>query len=302
MSSRRGIIEGMNRRRASVTVALAAAACAAVAGCTSTVAGTPLAARGGGSAVTAAAPTTSMAPTLAAAPATAPRWVSIPARPPTRPDKDGAQYGAVAMPGVQIIHQEDADTWRFCTIGPNVYDAAGRLGFLTAGHCAPRGYGEAQSLQADAAGTVMGTDRPLLGTVDDRDTVDDDFAVDSTVIWTKDHSSGTVPSNVAGLTVARVMPEAEVRQLPTDTPICVSGATTGVKCSPLIAPLSTIRFGGSSDGPAAQGGDSGGAVFVTDGHTATLIGLVMEVNGSVAKATYLEPALTRLGARVATVS
>jgi hypothetical protein len=289
-------------RRLTASAALAAAAALAVAGCTHTAGGTALAARGGGAATVTAAPTTTVAPTPAAAPATAPRWVSIPARPPTRPDKDGAQFGAVAMPGVQIIHEEDADTWRFCTLGPNVYDAAGRLGFLTAGHCAPRGYGESQSLQADAAGTVMGTDRPLLGTVADRDTVDDGFAVDSTVIWTKDHSSGTAPSNLAGLTVARVMPEAEVRQLPTDTPICVSGAMTGLKCSPLIAPLSTIRFGGTSDGPAAQGGDSGGAVFVTDGKTATLIGIVMEVNGSVAKATYLEPALTRLGARVATSS
>jgi hypothetical protein len=292
MPARRGTMRGMSRRTATAT-ALAAACVVAVSACTSTVAGTPLAARGG--ATVTAAPTTTVAPTPVAAPP--PVWVPLPARPPTRPDNtdNHAQFGAVAGTGVKVVHWTSGDR-KMCTLGPTVMSDDGRLGYLTAGHCGIGPGAQAQFLQTDADGAVS-----PFGTV--TDPVDDGFAVDSTVIWTRDQG-GSAPSSVAGLPVVRVMPEAEVHHLPTDTPICVYGAKSGTRCTPLTSTLSTILFGDPlSDVPAAQSGDSGGAVFVTDGRTAVLIGLVMDVDDrGFGKATYLEPALTRLGARVAGVS
>jgi hypothetical protein len=288
----------MSRRRAVATVTIAAA-CVAAAGCTSTVEGAALASRGGGALTTTAAPTTSAAPAPAAAPAPSP-WINIPSVPVAEPDDLGhAAFGRLPIPGVQLRHQRADGDWRLCTLGPVVHSADGRLGFVTAGHCAlPPGGGAEQYLQADRAGT----DTLKLGTASGA--VDDDDSIDSAVVWTGQYDPRATISSVGGHQVDRVMSEAEARKLPDGTPICIVGAVTGIKCSPLISATHAIQIGdfASSDDAAAPG-DSGGVVFVVNRDTqrAVLVGLVQRAGG-ISMATYLEPALARLGAQAVTIN
>jgi hypothetical protein len=259
----------------------------AVSACTSTVAGTPLAARGGGALTTTAAPTTNAAPAPAAAPQ--PPWISVGPTPPA------ATLGHSAIPGHELIHWRDGAR-KFCTVGRVVQHDSGQVGVLTAGHCA----------------IAPSTPEQYIPTPDDGDALlatasgalDDGDSVDSAAVWIGPYQPRATISAVAGYPVDRVMPEAEVRQLPVGkaTPVCIAGAMTGVRCSPLISAFSIIQFGDfSSAGNAAGPGDSGGAVFLVDRETrhATLIGLVQDFGG-IASATYLEPALTRLHAQAVT--
>ncbi|MBN7300458.1 hypothetical protein IUQ79_00975 [Mycobacteroides abscessus subsp. bolletii] len=206
-------------------------------------------------------------------------------------DSHGGQYGASPYPGITAVQHQDDGSSKNCTLGP-VVTGAGRSGFLTAGHCdySPGGqvfvFADPHAEQPIPFGVITGA----------QDAPTPNGYSDSAVIWT-----GTVDPAATRIAntwpIAGVMPVSEVKQLPAGTPICIDGAKSGVVCSPLISVgldyIRSVRI--------AQHGDSGAAVFVVDqSDSATLIGIHSGFEGAQGEATFLEPALQRLGATALT--
>ncbi|WP_234797723.1 MULTISPECIES: S1 family peptidase [Mycobacteroides] len=231
---------------------------------------------------------TQKAATLAPA---APRYIDVSGKVVVPRDSYGSQYGAQPYPGIAIgQHQSDGST-KDCTLGPLVTGARGK-GFITAGHCdqTPGGevfvFADTDAAKPVSIGVITGAeDKPTPQGYSD-----------SAVIWTGNVDSSA--TKIAGRwPVVGVMTASEVRRLPVGTPICINGAWSGVVCSPLIAAddqyVRTPRL--------AQGGDSGAAVFVVDQKgEARLVGIHSGFENGQDEATFLEPALQRLGATALT--
>ncbi|MDM2401903.1 hypothetical protein PP549_22955 [Mycobacteroides abscessus] len=210
-------------------------------------------------------------------------------------DHQREQYGKPA-PGVKIgrVSSSDPSGSAKCTLGPAV-TAGERTGFLTAGHCADKP-GTDQYAQVN----YDGSDPMLLGpAVQAEDAPTSNGHSDSAVIWSGRVDPGA--TRIAGRwPVSGVMSVADVRALPTGTPICLDGAKSGVNCSPLVSARGDLIL----TAPMTQPGDSGSAVFVVDDKTshATLIGIHRGTANGHSEATFIEPALIRLGAIALTAS
>lgn len=210
-------------------------------------------------------------------------------------DHQREQYGNPA-PGVKIgrVSSSDPSGSAKCTLGPAV-TAAGRKGFLTAGHCADKP-GTDQYAQVN----YDGSDPLLLGpAVQAQDAPAPGGYSDSAVIWTASVDPGA--TRIAGRwPVSGVMPAREVRALPAGTPVCIDGAKSGVVCSRLVSANGDYIL----TAPMTQPGDSGSAVFVIDdkSNLATLIGIHRGTANEHSEATFLEPALHRFGATALTAS
>lgn len=198
---------------------------------------------------------------------------------------DPFQWGTEPMPGIALAGNRNG-----CTIGPAVAAIDGtREGFLTAGHCD-------ESLGPDIMmfTNSSATDVMHLGAVTAAvDTVTGGVYFDAGIIWDGMHDENSVL--MAGAwPVTRVMPVAEIQQLPVGTPICINGGKTGVDCTPLL---------GANDlqityKHASEGGDSGAPVFVVDStDNAILLGVHhgLGATSSIGAGTYLEPTLAKLG-------
>ncbi|WP_286151312.1 MULTISPECIES: hypothetical protein [unclassified Mycobacterium] len=219
------------------------------------------------------------------------RYVDVSGKVVVPRDSYGSQYGTQPYPGIAIgQHQSDGST-KDCTLGPAVIGARGK-GFITAGHCDQTPGGEV-FVFADANAAEPVSISVITG-AEDKPTPQG--YSDSAVIWT-----GAVDAGVTRIArrwpVVGVMTASEVRRLPAGTPICINGAWSGVVCSPLIAAddqyVRTPRL--------AQGGDSGAAVFVVDQKgEARLVGIHSGFENGQDEATFLEPALQRLGATALT--
>lgn len=217
-----------------------------------------------------------------------PRYIDVSGTVVLPRDSYGSQYGAQPYPGIAIgQHQSDGST-KDCTLGPAVSSTRGK-GFITAGHCDQTPGGEVFVFaDTDAAKPVS---IGVFTGAEDKPTPQG--YSDSAVIWT-----GTVDSSATKIAgrwpVTGVMTASEVRRL-VGTPICIDGAWSGVVCSPLIAADDKIRYA-----DIGAGGDSGAAIFLVGRNgDATLVGLLRGYDGNnpnVGVATFLEPALQRLGA------
>lgn len=205
-------------------------------------------------------------------------------------DSGGYQFGSTPAPGVSIAYRDAAGDAIPCTLGPAV-TAGSRHGFLTAGHCTVSMAPTDQYLSATA--DVKTSPQILLGTT--TGAVEDDHAVmDSAVIWTDMPASGDAARIAGRFPVAGVMPEAAVRALPLGTPVCLDGAKTGIQCGALLSRNEgeLLRFAAES-----VKGDSGAPVFVIgQDQRATLVGILAGGNDISTTATYVGPALARLGA------
>lgn len=209
---------------------------------------------------------------------------------------DGDRFQVGDLPGSTLVpvHIPDTDGWS-CTLGSAVAGVDSE-GFLTAGHCYEDHADTAGSVGifADAHATAATPLGGISGAVTPEDHRGD---VDYAVIWTPHVQSGAV--RIAGHKVAGVMPTAEVKRLAVGTPICWDGSISGVRCGHKLP--DTDGYIAYSD--AAISGDSGAPVFVVDHNgDAVLIGIVRSSNevARTSHATYLEPALRDLRARVLT--
>ncbi|KLI09466.1 hypothetical protein BKG60_05070 [Mycobacterium syngnathidarum] len=209
-------------------------------------------------------------------------------------DAAGIQYGAQPYPGINIGQGQIGTSPNKCTLGPLARRIAdGAYVFVTAGHCDERP-GEVVSIWSGPNGEgpkVVGT---LTGEFDDEATGQDSALLETVLAPAPD------ATKIAGkFPISGVMPEAEVRKLPAGTPICLDGARSGVVCGPLVrTDWDTIKFGTN-----AIGGDSGSPVFLVGAdNRAVLIGIFKGEHGATAldAATYLQPALDRLGVEIVT--
>lgn len=209
------------------------------------------------------------------------RWVSdLPAQPVPADRRDTSEwqlrFDSVPAPGVGIWEQ---GTDNGCTLGPVVAPTMSETsrGYLTAGHCDSVVVADAV-IYADANRTDARRVGVYTGTVDEG-------YRDSTALWV----TGTAaPASIAGRPVAGLLTKAAVKELPTNTAVCVDGAVSGVICGPLS----------EADGDRIQievptrEGDSGAAVFlVSDTGAATLVGQVKKSSTRYTYATFLESAL-----------
>ncbi|PQM53719.1 hypothetical protein C5U48_02600 [Mycolicibacter virginiensis] len=201
------------------------------------------------------------------------------------------------IPGATITHQTNDGRTAGCTVGPAV-TAGDRSGFITAGHCAVDAVGEqrltgADGLPARALGIASeaefshGLTDPATGQ-----------AADSAIVWT---AAGAGAATIAGTwPVAGTLSVDEIQDLAKGAPICFDGAVTGVACGPLINARAT---GGVHFAHAAKVGDSGAPAFVVDeAGSAWLLGVISSTANyaQASTATYLQPALDRLGVTVVT--
>ena len=272
----RATIYYMNKCSTLVATAALAAAAAAMSACSSTA--DNAAAPAVGDVVISTAGQTAEATAAAMRAAAAPKadnWVSVPASASSVP-------AGVLAPGAWMSIPERG---KFCTLGAGIR-AGDRTGFVTAGHCGDDG----MAVRLDSR------DGAPLGVLSDADKSYDSVAkvaLDYAVVWTA--SPAPTAAMVAGLPVAGVMTRAAAAKLPSGTPICFDGATSGVTCSPLkLAGITSLLTDS-----VAVGGDSGSPVFVVDGNTgaATLLGITSGSNADLTEVAYLDPALERLGAR-----
>lgn len=203
-----------------------------------------------------------------------------------RDSVDDAQFSATPVPGSAIWHAPaTGSTLSVCTAGPTVTGPGGSA-VLTAGHCGlgPRA-GQQYTLTAADGDTVP------LGTA--TRAADDNRGVDSTIIHTP--AAAAVPPLIAGTwPVAGVLTVGGVESLPLGSPICYVGAITAARCGPLEARDDRGRL---VFGVPSLEGDSGSAVFVlSDDGAATLVAILEGGDEVSTQATYLDPALHRLGA------
>lgn len=230
-----------------------------------------------------------------------PTWVAAPwtGKVNENNNRNRIQFGGTPVPGI-VLAQQVAGARKSCTLGVAVQAVDIGSAFVTAGHCdrAPGGalflYPEADTTDADAKqlpSTFVKTDAhavPDIGT---------GLVSDSTLlpVSTVDPAATKIANRYP---IAGVLTASAVEQLPTGTPVCFDGAMSGVTCGALTDAddQGLVRF--DADG---RDGDSGAPVFLLDQqHRATLIGLVKggDADGSDTTATYLDPALMRLGASV----
>lgn len=258
------------------TVIIALASALMLSACGSPVSGEPVAAE------------TPKAATVTVPAPPAQQWVHLDEKPvpdsELRLDAAGWQYGARPYPGVQLFQDLGGGNIDGCTAGPLVQDAAGRNGFLTAGHCDVTPGSPVYTYTDPASGA-----RAHLGTYTEADT-DPLTTKDSAVVWLDATAAPTPDATmIAGRwPIAGVMPEVDVRQLPMGAPVCIDGAVSHVRCGELVAAMSEIT---ATIG--VEGGDSGSAMFLVDasGH-ATVIGIVKRHSGSAGvAATYAATAM-----------
>lgn len=212
-----------------------------------------------------------------------------------RDDVDNAQFSATPAPGATLLAWGVSDKGSMCTLGVPV-TVAGRPAFVTAGHCETQPAGGAQQLVAEATRGGRLVDLGPLGRVKDEkdDPGADGILEDASLVST----AASAPPRIAGTwPIVGSMSIDETRRLPLGTPICVDGAKSGVRCSALIsAPGDRIRFSAIT-----VEGDSGAPVFVVAAGEATVIGIHKGLDDLAAStATFVEPALARMGATLLT--
>jgi hypothetical protein len=283
----------MNRNRV-LTTALAVAASVAMTACSTTVVGVPVASAGGtGKAAAVAMPVT---PPKTPAAATQ-QWRDV-SNARVRQDHTPAraQFGTVPLPGITVIRRTSLDDGYRCTLGPAVR-GDGTDGFITAGHCLAVGTSTAEiALQADFAGVdIRDWAEAMLAERDTRDPLTGTL-IDSSVIWTGGPAPMLATEIAGAFPVAGVMTIDGVKSL-MGKMICFDGAMTGVRCGPLT---STDDGGMLSFAAVSQVGDSGAVVFAVDSKTSasTLLGVLEGGDAANTTATYLDPALRRLDAKV----
>ncbi|MDO2981391.1 MULTISPECIES: chymotrypsin family serine protease [Mycobacteriaceae] len=279
----------MSRNRYAL-IAIAAAAAMAVSACTGTAPAEPKPWPNVGTGGAVAAPTS--------ATVKSPVWVTAPWTGKVNKNEKDDQYGSVPVPGIVIAQQRGSASPGRCTIGPAVYSADHGPGFVTAGHCdklpgSPLLLYPTPSTSFDSAQQIPGR---YLET-EARDTADmgSGLVSDSTMVPVSaiDPTATKIADRYA---VAGVLTATAVEQLLPGTPVCFDGSSSGVVCGDLLNSNEDgrIRFDVSS-----LEGDSGAPVFLLDQrHRAVLIGIHKGGNGITASATYLDPALMRLGASV----
>lgn len=271
----------MNRASLAIAVAIAASA---IAGCSTTVPGH---ARPSTQLKAATAP--DIEPATPSSALAGPRWIDVSGQGIEQPRDavDGAQFGAIPLPGVKILHHTADGGSDLCTLGPAV-TAGDKNGYITAGHCGltdPQQY-----LQRDA----VGDDVALFSDAEDiaRGMTATGVA-DSAALWAPIDRSAT---RLAGTwPVAGVLTTAAAMSIAAGTPVCVAGAKSGVVCGAVVDAndRGLLRFAAFTDG-----GDSGSAVFLVDDQgRAALVGILKGGNAATTTATYLEPVLNRIGAR-----
>ncbi len=202
-------------------------------------------------------------------------------------DTEGSQYGLTPLPGIGFSFRDAANDLQLCTLGPAVTD-----GFLTAGHCTAAQRPTPADLSRDQD-AVMSEQVPF-GTVTGAQF--NGGSVDSAAI--RDVTVPAGATKIAGrYPVAGVLTRTGAFALPPATPICLDGAKSGVICSPIhTAAGDYIQFGNRS-----REGDSGAAVFVvTPQNRALLVGILSGSDSTdrFDQATYIEPVLQRLGAKI----
>lgn len=268
------------------TATAAVIAAVAVPGCTANVASTARPAT-----VTSMAETTTLTPT-----APTPKWVDVSGQGvELKLDWKGVQYGDQLYPGINIgQHQADGHT-KGCTAGPLIRSIHGSgIGFLTAGHCDQTPGGQVFIFAAPS-----GSQPILVGTY--TGALDDDISgQDSAALWTTIPAAAGATRIAGRFPIIGVMPEREVKQLPRGTWVCIDAAVSGFNCTQLSRrPADKITYP-----HITEERDSGAAVFVVDRENhAILIGIHQgEDNDGDGEATFIAPALQRLGAEVVTAS
>lgn len=176
-------------------IAAVAVATAALSGCSTGVAGQPVADPATDSSATVTVPTT--------APETT--WLTIP-----------AEQAATAPKRIQLLQTAADGATKRCTAGPAVVAeaAAARRGYLAAGHCDGR---PGSSVSADGEAVEPYTETRL-----------GDRGV--TVTW---GAANTAPT-VAGFRIAGVLKQDAVQRLPQGTPVCMDSNVSGVRCGAVV--------------------------------------------------------------------
>lgn len=217
-------------------------------------------------------------------------------------DVDGWAFSYQPAPGVGFFYPSDtAGRIEGCTLGfPVLATGNHRVGYLSAGHCNPDGT-DATFMFTNASKTTQLPLGNYVTSVDDSS----NSAVDAPTAGKPDFDYSVVSIgaqfdkgygiNLApGVTMAGVLTVSEVRALPIGTPICKTGARTGVECGPLVtADADNFTFAATN-----IKGDSGGAIFVVNAAgEAQGIGLVsgFENTSGDSIGTYVDPVLTQTG-------
>ena len=189
-------------------------------------------------------------------------------------------YSPRPAPGVAVVASDGV----MCTAGMAVESEDGHdWGYLSAGHCNPTAGDRTLSYNSSKDQLLV----PLAAMTGARD---DNAGVDSGALWIawegESRIAGTWP--VAGVL-------ANPAALPAGTMVCLLGAVSGTQCGALVDAddRGRLRFAAES-----VDGDSGAPVFVVDAETgyATLLAILEGGDDFTTTATYLDPALDRLGA------
>lgn len=258
-------------------VAAAAVALSALSACSTGVAGQPVA----DPAAAANTSTTGAASPEAQKPL---RWKDVQAEAPELDhDHVGSRFGSAVYPGIGVTQVGPDKATTDCSAGPAVTG-----GVIIAAHCdaAPGGrvqiYPNAQGSSPIAVGTI--TDRVLQANPVQ------DFALLRTSALAPGSTKIAGQWAVAGV----LTKEAAATALPAGSPVCVNAAVTGIRCGNV---LSTDTSGELLFDIRTEIGDSGATVFAVNADTdaATLIGIVRGGDSTTSTATYLAPALDKLG-------
>lgn len=214
------------------------------------------------------------------------RWVDVEAEAPEFDYDDvGSRFGSAVYPGIGVTQVGPDKSTMDCSAG-----AAVTGGVVVAGHCDAAPGGRVQ-IYPNARGSS-----PIpIGVITDAVQQQTDPIQDFALLRTDSMAPGSTV--IAGRwAIAGVLNEdAAAQALPVGSPVCVNAAVTGVRCG---AVLSTD----DGDGELlfdvrTEIGDSGAMVFAVNADTkaATLIGIVRGGDMATSTATYLAPALGRLG-------